>query len=90
VKAGADSVMDLSTGGDLDLILKNILEKSPVMVGTVPIYKSVSRLFSAGKTCPELTVDDIFDEIEHQAKAGVDFVTVHCGITRHTIGVLEN
>lgn len=90
VKAGVDSVMDLSTGGDIDLILNKILEHSPVMVGTVPIYKSVSKSFSEGKSCPELTVDDIFDEIENQAKAGVDFVTVHCGITRHTVSVLEN
>lgn len=90
VKAGADAVMDLSTGGDLDLILNQILKHSPLMVGTVPIYKSVSKLFSEGKSCPELTDDDIFDEIEHQAKAGVDFFTVHCGITRHTVNVLEN
>jgi len=90
VKAGADAVMDLSTGGDLNLILREILKHSPVMVGTVPIYKSVSRLFSEGKSGPELGVDDIFNEIENQAKAGVDFITVHCGITRHTVRVLEN
>jgi phosphomethylpyrimidine synthase len=89
VQAGADAVMDLSTGGDLDLNLNKILTHSPVMVGTVPIYKSVSKLFAEGKSCPELRVDDIFSEIENQAKAGVDFITVHCGITRHTIDVLE-
>jgi len=89
VKAGADSIMDLSTGGDIDLILNEMLNHSPVMVGTVPIYKSVGKLFSEGKSCPELTGDDIFDEIENQAKAGVDFITVHCGITRHTVSVLE-
>jgi len=90
VKAGVDAVMDLSTGGDLDLILHEILKHSPVMVGTVPIYKSVSRLFSEGKSGPELSADDIFNEIENQAKAGVDFITVHCGITRNTVHVLEN
>jgi len=90
VKAGADAIMDLSTSGDIDLILRKILDQSPVMVGTVPIYKSVSKVFSEGKSCPELTEDDIFDEIENQAKVGVDFVTVHCGITRHTVSVLEN
>lgn len=90
VEAGADAVMDLSTGGDISLILRKILEHSPVMIGTVPIYKSVSKIFSEGKTCPELTTDEIFDEIENQAKTGVDFVTVHCGITRHTVNVLEN
>ncbi len=89
VKAGADAIMDLSTGGDMDLILKTILKHSPVMVGTVPIYKSVSKLFSEGRSCPELKTDEIFQGIEDQAKAGVDFVTVHCGITRHTVGILE-
>ncbi|MDF1590489.1 MAG: phosphomethylpyrimidine synthase ThiC [Desulfobacterales bacterium] len=90
VKAGVDAIMNLSTGGDLDLILHQILNHSPVMVGTVPIYKSVSRLFSEGKSGPELSADDIFNEIENQAKAGVDFITVHCGITRHTVSALEN
>lgn len=90
VEAGADAVMDLSTGGDISLILRKILDHSPVMIGTVPIYKSVSKLFAEGKSCPELTADDIFDEIENQARIGVDFVTVHCGITRHTVNVLEN
>ena len=89
VKAGADSVMDLSTGGDIDLTLKKILENSTVMIGTVPIYKSVSRVFSAGNSCPDLTADDIFEEIENHAKAGVDFITVHCGITKHTVSVLQ-
>ena len=90
VQAGADAVMDLSTGGDISLILRKILGHSPVMIGTVPIYKSVSKKFSEGKSCPELTADDIFDEIKNQAKIGVDFVTVHCGITRHTVNVLKN
>lgn len=90
VDAGADAVMDLSTGGDLSLILSKFLERSPVMVGTVPIYKSVSKLFSENKDCADLTADDIFEEIEYQAKAGVDFITVHCGITRESIRVLKN
>ncbi|MEW6674273.1 MAG: phosphomethylpyrimidine synthase ThiC [Thermodesulfobacteriota bacterium] len=89
VKAGADAVMDLSTGGDLDAVLSAILKHSPVMVGTVPIYKAASRLFSQGRPPRDLTADDIFQEIEFQAEAGVDFITVHCGINRHTLGVLE-
>ncbi|MGM0454490.1 MAG: phosphomethylpyrimidine synthase ThiC, partial [Thermodesulfobacteriota bacterium] len=89
VSAGADAVMDLSTGGDLDDTLRKILERSPVMIGTVPIYKSVSRMLAAGRTCVELTADDIFDEIETQCRAGVDFITVHCGITRQTLRVLK-
>ncbi|MBU1054812.1 MAG: phosphomethylpyrimidine synthase ThiC [Proteobacteria bacterium] len=90
VEAGADAVMDLSTGGDISLILRKILEHSKVMIGTVPIYKSVSKIISEGKSSIELTADEIFDEIENQAKTGVDFVTVHCGITRHTVDVLKN
>lgn len=90
VKAGVDAIMDLSTGGDLDAILATILKHSPVMVGTVPIYKSVSKLFAEGRSSHDLTADDIFKEIECQAKAGVDFITVHCGINRHTLAVLEN
>ena len=90
IEVGADAVMDLSTGGDLALILNKIIEKSSVMVGTVPIYKSAGRLFAAGKETADLTSDDIFADIEEHAKAGVDFVTVHCGITKNTLKVLGN
>ncbi|MFW6080266.1 MAG: phosphomethylpyrimidine synthase ThiC [Desulfosalsimonas sp.] len=89
VSAGADAVMDLSTGGDLDAMLAKILEKSKVMTGTVPVYKAVSRILSAGKTCADLTADLIFDEIESQCAMGVDFITVHCGITGETLRMLE-
>ena len=90
IDAGADAVMDLSTGGDLMLILNKIIEHSSVMVGTVPIYKSVGRLFSEGKGTADLTSEDIFGDIEEHAKAGVDFVTVHCGINRDTLKTLKN
>ncbi|MFW6052518.1 MAG: phosphomethylpyrimidine synthase ThiC [Desulfosalsimonas sp.] len=89
VCAGADAVMDLSTGGDLDSVLKKILERSGVMIGTVPIYKAVSRMIAVDKACPDLTSDDIFNEIEAQCRAGVDFITVHCGITTETLRVLK-
>jgi phosphomethylpyrimidine synthase len=89
VASGADAVMDLSTGGDIILILEKILAKSSVMVGTVPIYKSVSKIFSEGKQTSDLTADDMFSDIEAHAKAGVDFITVHCGITRSSLDVLE-
>lgn len=89
VAAGADAVMDLSTGGDLDGIMKAVIDRSPVMVGTVPIYKAVSRVLAEGRQCAEVTEDEIFDEIEHQAKIGVDFITVHCGITRASVAVLR-
>jgi phosphomethylpyrimidine synthase len=89
VAAGADAVMDLSTGGDLDGIMKAVIARSPVMIGTVPIYKAVSRVLGEGRQSAEVTADEIFAEIEHQAKIGVDFITVHCGITRASVAVLK-
>jgi len=89
IKTGADAIMDLSTGGDLSLILYRILEQSSVMVGTVPIYKSASVSVSQGKKAVDLSEEDIFSAIEEHAKAGVDFVTVHCGINRNTLSVLK-
>jgi len=89
VAAGADAVMDLSTGGNLDNILQTILNHSPVMVGTVPIYKVVSKLMAENKALAEMTADDIMEEIERQAVAGVDFITVHCGITRQSLSILK-
>jgi phosphomethylpyrimidine synthase len=89
VAAGADAVMDLSTGGNLDRILQTILKHSPVMVGTVPIYKVVSKLMAESKAAVEMTADDLMAEIEMQAVAGVDFITVHCGITRQSLSVLK-
>ena len=89
IKAGADAIMDLSTGGDLNLILDKILEQSSVMVGTVPIYKSASMAVSQGKKAVDLSEEDIFSAIEEHAKSGVDFVTVHCGINFNTLSVLK-
>jgi phosphomethylpyrimidine synthase len=89
IDAGADAVMDLSTGGDIDAILAGIIEHSSVMIGTVPIYRSISRLFAGGLTCGDLTEESIFEDIEQEARMGVDFVTVHCGISTRTLPVLE-
>lgn len=90
VDAGADAVMDLSTGGDLSDILQKILADSPVMIGTVPIYKVVSKFLAEKREAIEFTKEDLFDEILFHAKSGVDFITVHCGITKHTVEVLKN
>jgi phosphomethylpyrimidine synthase len=90
INSGADAVMDLSTGGDLGLTLYKIIEKSPVMVGTVPIYSTICGVLSDGKGCADMTADDIFEGIENHAKAGVDFVTVHCGITRESLKMLDS
>lgn len=89
VAAGADAVMDLSTGGDLDGTLHAILDRSPVMVGSVPVYKAISKLIIRGKSALEMTADDLMEEIQNQARAGIDFITVHCGITQESLSILE-
>jgi phosphomethylpyrimidine synthase len=78
VHYGADTVMDLSTGGDIDAIRQAIIDASPVPIGTVPIYQAVQQV---GKV-EDLTADDLLDMVEHQAQQGVDYVTVHCGIRK--------
>lgn len=88
-KYGADSVMDLSTGGNLSVIREKLLQASKIMFGTVPIYAIATELFSRNKKIAEMTADDLFAEIEHQAEQGVDFITVHCGITKSTVKTLE-
>lgn len=90
IKYGADSVMDLSTGGKLDFIRRTMLKKSTVMVGTVPIYAVASELMAQGMDVLDMTADMLFAEIEKQGKDGVDFITVHCGITRRSLPFLEN
>ena len=77
IKSGADTVMDLSTGGDLDECREAIIRASAVPIGTVPIYSMI-----IGRNVEDLTYDDILKEIEKQAKQGVDFFTIHCGILR--------
>jgi phosphomethylpyrimidine synthase len=83
IKAGADAVMDLSTGEDLDAVRLALLESCPVMLGTVPIYQVISE-----KSIEDFTADDVFEVIERQARQGVDFVTVHCGVTKDSLGKL--
>jgi len=74
---GADTVMDLSTGGDLDACRDAIIRASRVPIGTVPIYSMI-----VGRRLEDLTYDTILDTIEHQAKQGVDYMTVHAGVRR--------
>ena len=88
VKCGADAVMDLSTGGDIDTIRKRLLARCPVMMGSVPLYE-VGLTAARKNAVVEMTEDDIFDGIEKHAKDGMDFMTVHCGITRETVAWLK-
>ena len=76
VKYGADTVMDLSTGKRIDETREAILAASTVPIGTVPIYQAVLR----DKQLEELTADDLLAEVEHQARQGVDYMTIHAGI----------
>ncbi|MDR3112511.1 MAG: phosphomethylpyrimidine synthase ThiC [Elusimicrobiota bacterium] len=89
IKAGADAVMDLSTGGDLPAIRKEILSACPVCVGTVPIYEAVCRTVARGKKISDIDGELLFDVIEEQVQQGVDFITVHCGINKETTKVLN-
>jgi phosphomethylpyrimidine synthase len=89
LEAGADAIMDLSTGGDLENIRKVIIERCPVPVGTVPIYEAAVRVAKERGSITRMTADDLFDVIESQAKQGVDFMTLHCGITRESVRRLK-
>ena len=76
VHYGADTVMDLSTGGDIHEIREAILRHSPVPIGTVPIYEAISRV----KRIEDLTADIMLEVIEEQAEQGVDYMTIHAGV----------
>lgn len=81
VKFGADAVMDLSTGKELELTRQKIMEAAPVIIGTVPIYQAIVECVREKKKAfSDMTVDEIFEAIEKQVASGVDFITVHCGI----------
>ena len=80
VRYGADSVMDLSTGTDLDKIRVELVSRCSVMIGTVPIYQVGSE-----GSIMELGAEKFLDVIERQARQGVDFMTLHCGVTRETV-----
>lgn len=89
VKAGADAVMDLSIGGNLTAIRKEILAQCPVCVGTVPIYEVACETVRNKKKISQMDAEFMFDVIEQQAEQGVDFMTIHCGITRETVEILN-
>jgi len=89
LRYGADAVMDLSTGGNIDKIRREIVSRADVIVGTVPVYQT--GLVAARKNAVvDMTEDDIFNGIEMHAKDGVDFMTVHCGITKESVSWLRS
>lgn len=83
VEYGADAVMDLSTGPKLNEFRKAILDAVDIPIGTVPIYEAGAHTLNANKEIIDMDPDLIFKVIESQAKEGVDFMTLHCGITKN-------
>ncbi len=90
VKAGADAIMDLSTGGDLSLFRREILSHSPVPLGTVPIYEAAVRLSSQKKNILDLNIKDFLEIVRKQSEEGVDFMTIHSGVTRASMESLHS
>jgi phosphomethylpyrimidine synthase len=86
---GADTVMDLSTGGDISAIRRAIISASTVPIGTVPIYQASIEAIEKHGAIVNMTVDEIFAVIEEHAKDGVDFMTVHCGVTQESVARLK-
>jgi phosphomethylpyrimidine synthase len=87
---GTDALMDLSTGGDLRRIRRAILARTTVPLGTVPIYQAAVKALEGRRSIVGMTEEDLFEAIESQAREGVDFMTVHCGLTRKAIGRLKS
>jgi len=86
---GADALMDLSTGGDLKKIRKTILARTPIPVGTVPIYQAAVLAIDRRSSIVGMSEDDLFDAVDSQAREGVDFMTVHSGLTLKAIDRLK-
>ena len=86
VHYGSDTVMDLSTGGDIPGIRKAIIDASPVPIGTVPIYEAISRVKRAEDLTPQL----MLEVIEEQAEQGVDYMTIHAGVLREYLPLVRN
>ncbi|MCX5919694.1 MAG: phosphomethylpyrimidine synthase ThiC [Deltaproteobacteria bacterium] len=90
IKAGADTIMDLSTGPAIDETRKRVMKVSTVPVGTVPIYQAAIEMPEKRKrSMVEMTADDLFEVIERHGEDGVDFITVHCGVTRDSVGKIK-
>ncbi len=90
IAAGADALMDLSTGGPIDDIRKAIISQTDVCLGSVPLYQAAcDTVMQKGKAIVDMTVDDIFAGIKKHLDDGVDFITVHCGVTRATLAKMD-
>ena len=85
VRYGAHTIMDLSTGGRVDEIRRQILSRCSVPLGTVPIYQVAIETIAKRKAIVDMSIDDILDVIRRQAEDGVDFMTIHAGLTLHAV-----
>lgn len=87
IEYGTDAIMDLSTFGNTKVFRKELVEKTDVMLGTVPMYDAIAKL---GKNIKNMSVDDLFDVVEEHCQDGIDFITVHAGLNRSCIDRLKN
>jgi phosphomethylpyrimidine synthase len=90
LQAEADSIMDLSTGGELGRLRRFFLERSTVMVGAVPIYQVATEMVLKHQPLEKMEVDQLFKSIEKQCMEGVDYITVHCGVNASSVRKLES
>jgi phosphomethylpyrimidine synthase len=89
VAVGADTVMDLSVGGDVDQVRAAVISESPVPIGTVPVYQTALDARRKGKSYLAASAREILAGVEKHLRDGVDFITVHCGITRKNVEILS-
>jgi phosphomethylpyrimidine synthase len=90
INAGSDTVMDLSTGGDISAIRRAMIASSPLAIGTVPIYQAGIEAIEEYGAIVNLSIEGIFSVIEEHAQDGVDFMTLHCGVTQASVARLKN
>ncbi|MGD9506262.1 MAG: phosphomethylpyrimidine synthase ThiC [Syntrophobacteraceae bacterium] len=88
--AKTDSIMDLSTGGDLQNLRRFYLDNSTVMVGSVPIYTVAKELVNSNRSLDDMDADMLLRSIERQCSEGLDYITVHCGVTQASVKRLES
>ncbi|MFH1126747.1 MAG: phosphomethylpyrimidine synthase ThiC [archaeon] len=86
IRYGADAIMDLSTGSNINRLRQMMIKKSTIPVGTVPIYQTATK----HEKITDMTKESMFEAIETHAKDGVDFITVHCGVTQKVLETLKN
>ncbi len=89
--AGADALMDLSTGGPIDEIRAAVIAETELCIGSVPLYQAAcDAVLKQGKPIVDMSVEDIFAGVKKHLDDGVDFITVHCGVIRETVARMEN